>query len=423
MERRTLLKGLAVTAAGPVTGLAFPALARNTPIKIGYVRPETGALSGFAGADDFILANFAELAKRQQLNIEIITKDSQSNPNRAGDVAKKLIVGDGVNMIMVGAAPETNNPVATICEAEGVPCLSTLSPWQPWFIGRQAKPGDPATWKPFKFGYHFFWGLEDVVSVFTAMWQRLETNKKVGFLFANDADGNAWADPVNGLPPVMNKLGYQIVDIGRHRVLNDDFSNYINAFKDQHVDIVTGTMIPPDFITFWNQAHQQGYRPKMATVGKALLYPQTIDAIGPSANNLSCEVWWAPSFPYSSSLSGITAADFAAQYMKATGRPWTQVMGFIHALLEVSVDAIKRTKDPTDRDALAAAFAATKMNTIVGPVSFPGANVPPFAAANVCKTPVVGGQWRVQEGKAALVIVENSTAPNIPTGGSIQPLG
>jgi branched-chain amino acid transport system substrate-binding protein len=412
-----------MTAGITAAGLGMPALAQGAKVKIGYVRPETGPLAGFAGADDFILADFTEIAKGLGLDIEIVTRDSQSNPNRAGEVASELIVDEGVNLMIVGAAPETNNPVATICESEGIPCISTLSPWQPYFIGRQPNPGDPASWKPFKYGFHFFWGLEDVVSVFTKMWQSLDTNKKVGFLFANDADGIAWADPVNGLPPVMKQLGYDIVDLGRHKVLNDDFTNFVNAFKEQKVEIVTGTMIPPDFINFWNQAQQQGYRPKMATVGKGLLYPQDVAAVGPSAHNLSCEVWWSPAFPFKSSLGGISASDYAAKFTAKTGRPWTQVIGFIHALLEVAVDAIKRTDDPTDAEALTASLSKTSLDTIVGKIAWPGSSAPPFAAPNVTRTPVVGGQWRVQaDGTLRLVIVENTDNPAIPKEGSIEPL-
>ena len=39
-------------------------------------------------------------------------------------------------------------------------------------------------------------------------------------------------------------------------------------------------MIPPDFGTFWAQAAQQGFNPKVATIGKALLFPSAIEALG-----------------------------------------------------------------------------------------------------------------------------------------------
>ena len=51
------------------------------------------------------------------------------------------------------------------------------------------------------------------------------------------------------------------------------------------------------------------------------------------------------------------------------------------------------------------------------------ANLPPFAAKNVCKTQLVGGQWRRKaDGTFDLVIVDNQTAPNIPTGGVMEAL-
>ena len=70
---------------------------------------------------------------------------------------------------------------------------------------------------------------------------------------------------------------------------------------------------------------------------------------------------------------------------------------------------IKRTADPTDGDALAAAIAATNLDTVVGKIAWGGDNVPPFARKNVTKTPLVGGQWRRKDdGNFDLVIVENA---------------
>jgi branched-chain amino acid transport system substrate-binding protein len=146
-----------------------------------------------------------------------------------------------------------------------------------------------------------------VISVFTAMWGQLDTNKQVGGLFPNDGDGNAWGDPNVGFPPVLDKLGYGLVDPGRYQNLTDDFSAQINAFKQGNVEIVTGVPIPPDFTTFWNQAKQQGFNPKAASIGKAILFPQAVEALGDAGNNLSSEVWWSPSHPFKSSLNGLSA--------------------------------------------------------------------------------------------------------------------
>jgi branched-chain amino acid transport system substrate-binding protein len=80
-----------------------------------------------------------------------------------------------------------------------------------------------------------------------------------------------------------------------------------------------------------------------------------------------------------------------------------------------------RVSDAGDPDAVAEAIAATRMDTIVGPLSWDGAGLPPFAARNVAKTPLVGGQWRLRDGGGYdLVIVDNTTAPMVPTGGVME---
>jgi len=56
-----------------------------------------------------------------------------------------------------------------------------------------------------------------------------------------------------------------------------------------------------------------------------------------------------------------------------------------------------------------------------GPIAWDGANLPPFAAKNIAKTPLVGGQWRLKDnGGYDLVITDNKTAPSIPTGGTME---
>ena len=422
ITRRNFLKTTAATGVVLASGgLAMPAIAQGAKIRLGYVSPQTGPLAGFAESDAFNIETF--LATEAGKNFEVLVKDSQSNPNRAAEVAKELIVDDEIDLMLVASTPENTNPVATTCEAEGIPCLSTMAPWQPWFIGQQGNPGDPASWKPFDFAYHYFWGLEDIIATYTSMWKQLETNGQVGGLFPNDADGNAWGDPVNGLKPGLAAAGFTLTDPGRYQNLTDDFTAQINAFKAANAEIVTGVVIPPDFTTFWNQARQQGFRPKAATVAKAILFPQSVETLGEAGNNLSSEVWWSASHPFKSSLTGQTSAELAAAFTQKTGRPWTQPIGFVHSLFEMAANVMGRVEDPTDTEAVAAAIAATDADTVVGKVVWNGAGLPPFAAKNVCKTPLVGGQWRRKDdGSFDLVIVDNSNAPQIPAAGKMEAL-
>lgn len=430
LTRRTFIGSSAATgvalAAGPVFAPAVHAQAR--PIKLGYVSPQTGPLAAFAEADNFVLGQFREAYKgglkvgNATRPIEVLVRDSQSNPNRAAEVAKDLIVRDKVDLMLVASTPETTNPVCTQCEIEEVACVSTKAPWQPWFIGQQANPGGgPPAWKPFNYVYHYFWGLEDIIAVFTNMWNQVSTNKSVAGLFPNDGDGNAWGDKQVGFPPVLEKQGFKLTDPGRYQNLTDNFSAQITAFKNAQCEILTGVVLPPDFTTFWKQSLQQGYKPKVASVGKAILFPVAVEALGRDGNNLSSEVWWSPNHPFKSSLTGQSAKQLADAYTAATKKQWTQPIGFIHSLFEVATDVLKRTSEIGNAKATVQAIAATNLDTVVGKVQWNGAGLPPFAAKNVTKTPLVGGQWRLRDGnRYDIVITDNKTAPAIPVGGKME---
>jgi branched-chain amino acid transport system substrate-binding protein len=420
LSRRGLLKTAgafgAVTAAG---SFPMPAISAPKTIKIGFVTPQTGPLAAFAEPDAFVLEQFRKAtAGGIDINgskhpIEFVVRDSQSSSNRASSVAQDLILGEEVDIITATSTPDTTNPVADQAELNGVPCITNDTPWQPHFFGRQ---GDPA--KGFEWTYHFFWGLEDIVSVFTGLWSQTETSKVVGALWPNDPDGNAWGDPERGFPPVLKQKGFSLVDPGRFQGMTDDFTAQISAFKNAGVEIVTGVVVPPDFTTFWTQAAQQGFKPKVVTVGKALEFPQPIQALGERGNGLSVEVWWSPSHPFSSGFTGQTSAELAAEYEKTTGKPWTMPLAFKHSLFEVAIDALKRTEDPTDPASIRDAIKATSYKSVVGPIDFSKGPVP-----NVAKTPLVGGQWSVKDGKPNLVIVENSDHKGIPLGGKMVPIG
>lgn len=416
ISRRNLLAGAAVGLAAPAILYRTRAYAANPVIKVGHVSPKTGPLAGFGEADEYVIAQIQKLFNAGLQNngktymVEIITKDSQSNPNRAAEVAAELILGEEVDIIVGDSTPDTTNPVADQAEVNEVPCITTNCPWQPYFFGRN---GDPAT--GFEYTYHFFWGLEDVIAAFLDLWGSSGADKKIAGLFPNDADGNAWGDPKLGLPPALAKAGYTLTDPGRYQPLSDDFTSQISAFKEAGCEIVTGNMIPPDFANFWSQSAQQGFKPKVVTIGKALLFPSVIESLGDRGDGLSSEIWWTPNHPFPSSLTGESSADLANGYMTATNRPWTQPIGFKHALFEVTADVIRRTADLDDPQSILEAIRSTDLTTVVGPVNWAVGPV-----KNVTKTPLVAGQWQKQGDKFELVVTANKNAPEIPTTGEFK---
>jgi branched-chain amino acid transport system substrate-binding protein len=215
----------------------------------------------------------------------------------------------------------------------------------------------------------------------------------------------------------LAKAGYRLIDPGRYQQMNNDFSSQIAAFKAGGAEIVTGVMIPPDFATFWSQAAQQGFKPKIVTIGKALLFPSAIAALGPRGNGLTTEIWWSPNHPFKSGLTGQSCKELADAYVAATRRPWSQPIGFQHAMFEVAIDVLKRAK-AIEPKAILESIVSTNYQSIVGPVQWTGKPV-----KNVTKTPLVAGQWQRKGDNFELVITANRPAPNIPVGGKMEVLG
>ena len=146
----TRRRALQLAGASTLLGVAplTSAKAAVRPIKVGYVTPTTGPLAPMGEADDYVLKTVRETLKAGIANaggnypIEIIVKDSQSSPNRAAEVAGELILQNNIDLMIVGATPENSNPVCDQCELNGVPCISTTTPWQPWFFGRGGDPNE-----------------------------------------------------------------------------------------------------------------------------------------------------------------------------------------------------------------------------------------------------------------------------------------
>src|SRR5258708_20458290 len=184
-----LLGATAITGPMILRGTTASA-ATSKVIKIGHVSSQTGVFAPFAEADPFILNQIrTALAKgitngEASYEVQVITKDNQSNTNRASEVASDLILRDKVDLLVSSGPPATTNAVADQAEADEVPCITGMTPWQSYFFGRHGIPDKGFTWT-----YHFAFGLEDIIGSFLALWKAIETNKVLGALFPNDIGG------------------------------------------------------------------------------------------------------------------------------------------------------------------------------------------------------------------------------------------
>jgi branched-chain amino acid transport system substrate-binding protein len=313
---------------------------------------------------------------------------------------------DKVDMMVVSHTPDTVNPVAAACERYQVPCISVDAPVDAWLTGG-----------PYKWSYHAFWPVDAVSDLYIDMWEKMiakdpSIRKSVGFIFPNDADGKAWSEIFN---KKLTAKGYKVSDPGRWPVGTKDFSSTISKFKSDGVDIVAGTLITPDFVTIWRQMHQQGFVPKVATIGKAVLFPADAAALGENlAEGVCVELWWSPNHPFKSSINGETTKQLADAYTKEQGKPWNATLGYKYAGIEIAADVLKRAGS-LDKTALIDAAGKTQLDTMIGPIK--------YNANHYSETPLVGAQWhKSASGAWEVTIVSNSKYSSIPVGGEITAL-
>jgi ABC-type branched-subunit amino acid transport system substrate-binding protein len=387
----------------------------NDTIKIGYISPVTGPYAGFSDGDAYMLSvvrdQFASGIKvgDKTYQVEILNRDSGSDPAKAGELAQQLITQDKVDLMLATSTPETTNPVIAQCEANATPCLTAIAPWQAVVFG-----GGFSADKPMKWTHHFFFGIEGFGNVEPTAWNQVQTNKKVGVLWPNDADGGAFRDPTTGYTPFATAAGYTIVDPGAYENGNQDFTSIIQKFKDQDVQIIAGVPIPPDFVTFWTQAAQQGFHPKVATIGKALFFPATVPSIPNDLGaGLAFTTWWGPTFPYKSSFDGTTPKqwieNFAASPMSA-GLTWNQATSQNESLFELASAAIKASGNPHDKAALNKSIDGLNMMTLAGQIDFTSGPFP-----GVATIPTALGQWQKAAGGGwEWVVVDAGTLPGLP---------
>ncbi|MCA0242486.1 MAG: ABC transporter substrate-binding protein [Proteobacteria bacterium] len=419
LRRRTVLAAGAAGAAGAAS-LGLPALAQSgNTIRIGYITALSGVRANFGEADNWTLDKFKAAVKggvkigAKTYNIEVVAKDNQSDPNRSQVVSNEAVLRDKVDLVLVQDG-DAAGPAGQLCDVNGIPMLSTMMPWQAFTFGRGSTPE-----KGFPFSFHFFWGADDVLKNFFAMWNAVKTNKTVGTFYVDNPPGQAFADAKTGLPAGAKQFGYKEINTGFFKISTDDFSNQVQAFKSGNAQIVSGFAFANHFATFWKQAQQAGLKPEVVTMAAAFLFPSALQSLGDGGDGMSTEIWWTPAFPYKSSITGQTARELAADWEKSTGKQWTQPIGYGHALWETALAALKGAADPKDRKAVRDAIAKMKLDSVVGPINFKDSPIKSIAV-----TQMVGGQWRKAKAGSKfpfeLLITQNATAPNIPVESSLK---
>jgi len=391
------------------TAPAAPAGNAPATIKIGIPTPLTGMIAGFGQGTPFAeqLAVDAVNAKGgiyieeydTQIPLEIIVVDTESNPEKAGEIAEQMATKDGVTMFLARHTPNTTIPVALVGERYGIPTVSNGCPTDPLMAAG-----------PFEWVFHGFWDTGDAMDVFVGMWKEVGfgPGTKVGLLLPNDADAIAWKVSITER---LEKEGYIAVDSGGYEMGNQEWTNIINTFKSEGVQIICGNDVAPNFISFITQAVQQNLQYEFITMGRAFLFPSDANNLPLQvAEGLTNETWWCPDLPFKSSIDGMTAQELADKWMAESGDDWYATLGDKYSGMEIIIDALERAAS-LDPAKIREALLATDLDTIAAHIKYD-------PATQTCVTPIAGGQWFLNDA-GDRVGVEIVYTGNFPA--SVQP--
>jgi branched-chain amino acid transport system substrate-binding protein len=400
--------------------------ATNKTITIGWIHPLTGSLAGFGAPDNWVIEQIKQTGpykngfKNGGTTYDVVIKsyDTQSSSTRAGTLARQAIQSDNVDLLLASSTPETVNAVASQAETLGTPLICANVPWESWYLNLGGNPQKP-TLKP-KYTVMYFLGAEHLVECFIPMWNRIGAkygnNHLVGAAFPNDSDGNAFRAV---FPLVAKSAGYKFVLSSAY---NDGLTNYssmISQFKSSGADFFTNVPLPPDFATMWTQSLQQGFKPKLATVAKVLLFPTDAYAMGSKVYNIATDSWWVPSLPWHSSFTGQSCQQLADAYTAAgNGQPNANISNY--TLFEIAHKALTSVNDPHNKAEVAAALHNVVISdAVAGPMDFTSSKNP---APGVVITPPVGIQW--QKGTKYPLeakVVDNTLVPQAKITGDLLP--
>ena len=395
VSRRSFVK-TAVAGAGAlaVSGGATRAQSNNV-IKIGFVSPRTGALAAFGEPDPFVF----ELARKaladgisaggKTYKVEILDRDTQSDPSRAGQLAKSLINSDAVDFMLTTSTPETVNPVADACEAAGVPCLSTGMPWEPWYFGRGAKPGEPS---PFHWTYHFGFGVANFSKAYISQWNgSVKTNNRVAFLMPNDADGNALRTIFK---PILEKAGFTVIDPGGYEDGTTDYAAQIAKFKAENCQIFTTGPIPPDFAVFWRQAAQQGYTRmvKIAQIAKTGLFPSQVEVAGFAGTEARHGGFLASNLPVQVVVDRSHLPAARRQVREGHRQAVESMLGDNMALIDAGIAALKSSDNPKNRKLVREGVEHTESHDAGWAARLDQGSFPERLPDGLCRDPVGDSQ-------------------------------
>jgi branched-chain amino acid transport system substrate-binding protein len=348
LRRRTVLQGLAATAAGGL--IARPAIAADTTLKIGCSLPLTGA--GFTavgkeltGALKVYMQQHGDTVAGRK--IELIIKDDAGMGENARRLVQEMIVNDKVDIVGIGVTPcalaiaqvATEAKKATVVMSSGASITTTKSPY---FV-RAGFILAPQSWT-------------------LAEWSAKNGSKRVVTLV------NDWAPGVEAESAFKTRfaqVGGEIMESLRVPLGSPDFAPSLQRIADLKPDTAFIYFPGPQAPIFTRQYQEKG----LGQSGIKIMGPGDL-CDDDSLNNAGDQMLGLiTAGPYSAAHDSALNKTYVADFLKVAGeRPDFASLGAYDGL-HLVYEALKKTDGDADGDKLIAAMKGMAWESPRGPIS------------------------------------------------------
>jgi branched-chain amino acid transport system substrate-binding protein len=356
--------GALVLAAGiAVMGISAPDASAADVVKIGAPLALTGSLADEAKKQNVIWKMWLAKANAagginvggKKLKAELVIYDYQSDGQRAGQLAEKLITDDKVDFLLAPFGSGHTKIVATIAERYETPVLACVSSSEAVF---------DQTLK------HLFGTLSPNAGMFGPMIKyfrvQLPQLKRLAVLGRDDIFPKSMAQ---GISAAAKAAGLEVVYDQLYPVGTMDHSAALSGIKAGNPDWIYATGYTQDLILIRKQMADLGVKAPIISMVAGPAYKEYVDGLGNLANGVTSTSWWHHATNYKGIGVWPTTEDFYKQFVAQEKEDPDYIHASCGAAMDVLQTAIERAGS-TDKKKVRDELAKTDVMTFYGPIKF-----------------------------------------------------
>jgi branched-chain amino acid transport system substrate-binding protein len=363
MRFPTIGYSIALAAAVAATGISSPAAQAADVIKLGAPLALTGSLADEGKKQDAIWKMWLPKINAaggvnvggKKMKVELAIYDYQSDGQRAGQLAEKLITDDKVDFLLAPFGSGHTKITATIAERYQIPILACVSSSESVFDQTQK---------------YLFGTLSPNAGMFgpmiTHFKSKLPTLKKVAVLGRDDIFPKSMAQ---GISAAAKSAGLEVVYDQLYSVGTMDHSAALSGIKAGNPDWIYVTGYTQDLILIRKQMADLGVKAPIITMVAGPAYKEYVDGLGTLANGVTSSSWWHHATNYKGIGVWPTTEGFYKEFVAAQKEDPDYIHASCGAAMDVLMAAIERAGS-LDKTKVRDEVAKTDVTTFYGPIKF-----------------------------------------------------